>query len=211
MMCLYFDVVPPERKDRVNQWLLANYEQGIFSPYAYMFLFEVLYRMDTAAADQLVLDLMRQHWAEMARGETQTVWEDFLPNEYCHVYGQHADVFPQPACAGGGRGWSGGNRRIVIEPRLGDLRRVEGTVVTEFGPVPVLWEKADDGKKLTFQVRDSRQRNGQAAPAPAVNPDRGRRRSDNQPGCEHGRFRRWSWGRENTPVLCKRRPPDFLP
>jgi hypothetical protein len=45
------------------------------------------------------------------------------------------------------------NRRIVIEPRLGDLRRVEGTVVTEFGPVPVLWEKADDGTKLLFEVQ----------------------------------------------------------
>ena len=37
MMCLYFDVVPPERKDRVNQWLLANYDKESLGPYAHMY------------------------------------------------------------------------------------------------------------------------------------------------------------------------------
>ena len=153
MMCLYFDVVPPERKDRVNQWLLANYDKESLGPYAHMYLFEALYRMDAPAADQLVLDLMRQRWAEMAQGETQTVWETFRRGECCHNWGSAPTYFlskrvlgvrvDDPVC----------KRRIVIEPRLGDLHRAEGTVVTEFGPVPVRWEKADDGKKFAFQMQ----------------------------------------------------------
>jgi len=49
--------------------------------------------MDTAAADQLVLDLMRQLWAEMAQGETQTVWEGLGRGEYCHNWGSAPTYF----------------------------------------------------------------------------------------------------------------------
>jgi alpha-L-rhamnosidase len=153
MMCLYFDVVPPERADRVNRWLLANYRKEPFSPYAYMFLFEVLYRMDMAAADQLVLDLMRQRWAEMAKGETQTAWETFDRDEYCHNWGSAPTYFLSRRVLGVRVDDPVSNRRIVIEPRLGDLRHVEGTAVTEFGPVLVLWEKVDNGKRFTFQLQ----------------------------------------------------------
>jgi hypothetical protein len=41
------------------------------------------------------------------------------------------------------------NRRLIIEPRLGDLTRAEGVVVTEFGPVPVTWKR--QGSELTFR------------------------------------------------------------
>jgi hypothetical protein len=153
MMCLYFDVVPPDRKDRVNQWLLAHYDKEDYSPYACTFLFEVLYRMDTASADQMVLDLMRQRWADMAKGETQTTWEGFQPAEFCHVMGSTPTYHLSRRVLGVGVDGPVSNRQIVIEPRMGDLRRVEGTVVTDFGPVPVLWEQADDGKTLRFQMQ----------------------------------------------------------
>ena len=152
MMCLYFDVVPTERRDRVNEWLLANYEKEAFSPYAFTFLFEVFYRMDTAAADQLALNLMRQRWAEMAKGETQTTWEDFSPNEPCHIMGSTPTYHLSRCVLGVKVDGPVCDRRIVIEPRLADLCRVEGTAVTEFGPVPVLWDKSNDGQKLRFQV-----------------------------------------------------------
>ena len=154
MMCLYFDVVPPERKGRVNQWLLANYSKASpsFDSYAYMYFFEVLYRMNTAAVDQLVLDLMREHWASMTKGETQTTWENFTPHERCHNWGSAPTYFLSKYVLGVRVDDPVSNQRIVIEPRLGDLRHVEGTVVTEFGPVPVRWEKTDDGKMLTFEV-----------------------------------------------------------
>ncbi|MBN2291393.1 MAG: alpha-L-rhamnosidase N-terminal domain-containing protein [Pirellulales bacterium] len=155
MMCLYFEVVPTERKDRVNQWLLANYDKENYSPYAYTFLFEVFYRMDSARADQLVLDLMRQRWAEMVKGETQTTREGFngLGSEPCHIMGSTPTYHLSRHVLGVGVDEPVRDRRIIIEPRMGDLRHVEGTVVTEFGPVPVLWEKAEDGKSFSFEVR----------------------------------------------------------
>lgn len=152
MMCLYFDVVPPERKDRVNQWLLANDAKESFDAYAHMYFFEVLYRMDTAVADQLVLDLMRERWAEMAKSETRTVSENFGSEERCHNWGTAPTYFLSKYVLGVRVADPVSDRRMVIEPRLGDLRQVEGTVVTEFGPVPVRWEKTDDGKKLTFEL-----------------------------------------------------------
>jgi hypothetical protein len=36
------------------------------------------------------------------------------------------------------------NKTLLIEPRLGNLTEVAGTVVTEFGPVPVSWKQTSD-------------------------------------------------------------------
>jgi hypothetical protein len=36
------------------------------------------------------------------------------------------------------------NKTLFIEPRLGDLTEAAGTVVTEFGPVPVSWKRRGD-------------------------------------------------------------------
>ena len=153
MMCLYFDVVPTERKERVNQWLLANYEKDVWSPYASMFLFEVFYRMNTPLADLLVMNLMRQNWAEMVKGETHTAWEGFSRlAEPCHIMGSTPTYFLSRYVLGVGVDGPVRNGRIVIEPRLGDLLRAKGNVVTEFGMVTVLWEKTDNGKKLVFQL-----------------------------------------------------------
>ena len=44
------------------------------------------------------------------------------------------------------------NRRLAIEPRLGDLKRVEGVVVTEFGPVPVCWDRSGENGRLKFAI-----------------------------------------------------------
>jgi alpha-L-rhamnosidase len=152
VLCLYFDVVPPERRDRVNQWLLANCEKEDFYTYGCAFLFEVLYRMDTAVADQLVLDKIRRRWANIAKSETGTVWAEDVGEVCCHIYGATPTYYLSRHVLGVGVDGPVRHRRIVIDPRLGDLHRVEGTVVTDFGPVPVLWEKTDDGKKFAFQV-----------------------------------------------------------
>ena len=36
-------------------------------------------------------------------------------------------------------------RRLVVQPRLADLRRAEGVVLTESGPVSVSWKRRDGG------------------------------------------------------------------
>ncbi len=45
---------------------------------------------------------------------------------------------------------AGAEKRIRIEPHLGDLARAAGVVVTEFGPISVSWHK--EGDSLRFQV-----------------------------------------------------------
>jgi alpha-L-rhamnosidase len=41
---------------------------------------------------------------------------------------------------------------IVIEPHLGDLTLAEGTVVTEFGPVPVSWKRTGETVEFSLTV-----------------------------------------------------------
>ena len=45
-----------------------------------------------------------------------------------------------------------GEKRIVIQPHLGDLTHAEGIVVTEFGPVPVSWKATNGVLSFTFTV-----------------------------------------------------------
>ena len=42
-------------------------------------------------------------------------------------------------------------KRIIVEPRLGDLTEVKGVVVTRHGPVPVEW-KRKTGDGLDFRI-----------------------------------------------------------
>lgn len=44
------------------------------------------------------------------------------------------------------------NKRLLIEPHLGNLTRAAGTVVTEHGLVPVSWRRADNGLGLEFRL-----------------------------------------------------------
>ncbi|MCP4640686.1 MAG: hypothetical protein GY851_09650 [bacterium] len=149
MMALYFDVPTGDRVGRVRDWLLARHTEEAVSPYAHMFLFNVLYDMDTDAADQLVLDLVRERWRAMADSETGTVWEGFTPHEWCHNMGAAPTLFLSRYVLGVrvlGPVWE---NRILIEPRLGDLTAASGVVVTEYGPVPVSWRR--DGATLSFE------------------------------------------------------------
>jgi alpha-L-rhamnosidase len=152
VMGLYYDVAPPERRKRVQEFLLANYTGEAFAPYTHAFLFRVLYDIDTARADQIVLDLIRQRWATMATYETQTTSEGFSPGEMCHeagavpayflsryVLGVRTEDPRRPDC-------------ILIEPRLGDLTLAEGVVVTPSGPVDVSWKHAEDKERLQLEI-----------------------------------------------------------
>ena len=44
------------------------------------------------------------------------------------------------------------NRRLVIEPHLGNLKRAAGVVVTEFGPVQVGWDRSRNDGRLSFDL-----------------------------------------------------------
>jgi hypothetical protein len=88
----------------------------------------------------------------MAQGETGTVWEGFAPGENCHEAGAVPAYFLSAYVLGVRLDGPVMNKRLVIEPRLGDLRHAAGVVVTEHGPVPVSWSRTADGAVLDFTL-----------------------------------------------------------
>ena len=151
-LCLYYDIGPAERRKGAEAWFAAHIEQEGCMPYQYAFYLEVLARMDTDAADRLALDLIRRRWAAMAGSETKTVWEGFEPGENCHEAGGAPTIYLSRRVLGVQVDGPVADRLLRIEPRLGDLKRAEGTVVTEFGPVPVCWDRTGKDGRLSFSV-----------------------------------------------------------
>ena len=118
---------------------------------SFYYLFRQLYLADTAAFDQEILQALRSKWQGMIEWPWQTTWEEFNGGSKAHIYGMFPGYFLSAYVLGvrpDGPVW---NRRLLIEPRLGDLTAAEGVVVTEYGPVPVSW-KTGQGK-LTFRVQ----------------------------------------------------------
>jgi len=150
---LAFETVPAERRERVQRWLLAHYQKQGGLPFAFQFLFQALYDMDTAEADRAVLDEIRRLWAGMARSETHTVWEGFGPGENCHEAGAVPAYFLSAYVLGVRLDGPVDARRLIIQPRLANLTEAEGTVVTELGPVPVRWKRDATAGTLDFECR----------------------------------------------------------
>ena len=171
LLALDRGIVPDDRRESVRKWFLAHYKRpgsfhcctnpdcqqmvadraGINMPVTYYWVFQELYRMDSAAADLEALKEMRRRWGRMVResDDTGTLWETFGGPESCHNYGAVPAYFLSSYVLGvrlDGPVW---NHRLILEPRLGDLAAVEGIVVTEFGPVPVSWKR--QGKELAFR------------------------------------------------------------
>lgn len=150
LFCLHFGIVPPERDASTRRWLLANYQQEGFYPYTHQYLLEAVYRAETDATDREALEIIRSRWTAMARSETGTVWEGFGPGENCHEAGAVPAYFLSAYVLGVRLDGPVSARRLLIQPRLGDLTEAEGTVVTELGPVPVRWRRDVVESKLDF-------------------------------------------------------------
>lgn len=151
-MCLYFDAVSPERRKGVEQWFLANLDREDSGPFQFAYWHEVLARIDSDAADLKSLDTIRKRWDAMSRFETKTTWEGFGPGENCHDMGSPPTIYLSRHVLGVQVDGSVANHRLLVEPRLGDLKRAEGVVVTEFGPVPVCWDRAGEKGRLNFNI-----------------------------------------------------------
>jgi alpha-L-rhamnosidase len=174
LLALDRGIVPQDRLPSVRKWFLAHYQRpgsfhccenpdfekmvadraGINMPVTYYWVFQELYRMNSAAMDREALKEMRRRWGRMVResNDTGTLWETFDGSESCHNYGAVPAYFLSSYVLGvrlDGPIW---NKRLLIEPRLGDLTKAEGVVVTEFGPVPVAWERQDAELAFRFRV-----------------------------------------------------------
>jgi alpha-L-rhamnosidase len=174
LLALDRGIVPADRRPSVRKWFLAHYKRpgsfhccsnpdfekmvadraGIDMPVTYYWVFQELYRMDSPAMDLEAVSEMRRRWGRMVResDDTGTLWETFGGSESCHNYGAVPAYFLSSFVLGvrlDGPVW---DRRLVIEPRLGDLSHAEGVVVTEFGPVPVSWKRQDGELVFRFEV-----------------------------------------------------------
>jgi hypothetical protein len=180
LIALHYGLVPESRKTSVQNWFIANYKNpgmkhcctntdfekmidqksGIDMPVMYYWVFSELYRMNTASLDQDVINEIRRRWTTMVnfQQDAGTLSESFTDekgegaSQSCHNYGSVPAYFLSSYVLGvktDGPVWK---KKLIIEPRLGDLSFAEGIVVTEHGLVPVSWKKSDDGKTLNFSL-----------------------------------------------------------
>ena len=145
------EIVPANRQARVAEYLFANRKQAdrIMTFY---YLFHQMYRADRNEFDREILSSFRTKWKGQAEDSSQTTWEEFNGGSKAHCYGMYPGYYLSAYVLGVRPDLPTSNKRIVIEPHLGDLTSAEGSVVTEFGPVPVSW-KSDEGKlRFSFTV-----------------------------------------------------------
>jgi len=80
----------------------------------------------------------------------QTSWEEFDGGSKAHIYGMYPGYFLSAYVLGVRRDAPVADKQLLIEPHLGDLTKATGVVVTEFGPVPVSWQR--DGTRWQFSL-----------------------------------------------------------
>ena len=153
LMALDRGIVPPERVNLVRAYLLKNYHK-LNNPYTHFFLFEQLYRINSAQQELDVLNVIRKRWRHMVENKDPgTLIEKFVfgpGGSSCHNFGSVPAYFLSTYVLGvrtDGPVWE---KRIIIEPKLADLKYARGVVVTEHGPVPVSWSRGNDRGALNF-------------------------------------------------------------
>lgn len=146
-------IVPTDRRAQVTQYLLAQpNDYRAVMPYYY--LFRQMYEQRTAKADLDVLTEIRTKWKPMSEWPWQTTWEDLKGGSKAHGYGMVPAYFLSTYVLGVRRDLPVWDKRLVIEPRLGDLTFAEGRVCTEFGVVSVSWKRDGETLNFTFDVPD---------------------------------------------------------
>jgi hypothetical protein len=174
LLALQMGIVPEERQNEVELFLLNNYlntgfrteirknrsnlleaafnvknkVNGINMPYTSFWLLDVLYNTHH---DSLALKFIRTKWALMMKEkQTGTLSEGFDNGDLCHNFGAVPAYFLSTKVLGASTILPLKNKQIQIKPQLGDLTYAEGTVVTELGLVKLKWKKS--AKKLTFSI-----------------------------------------------------------
>jgi hypothetical protein len=115
----------------------------------YYYVAKLLYGLDRTALDARVLQLWRNNWPAMVKSPWECSWESLGGGSHAHCYGMFPAYFLSAYVLGVRCYGSLEDRHLLIEPRLADLSRAEGLVVTEFGPVPISWKRQE--KELAFR------------------------------------------------------------
>lgn len=145
------ELVPDDRKESVKGYLMQN-RNGNYTIMAYYYLFKQMYNENKLSMDMEVLDIMREKWRLMLNSKWQVSSESFGVGFNAHIYGIFPPYFLSSYVLGirlDGPVW---NKRLIIEPHLGNLKMASGKVLTEFGPVPITWKKERETLKFTFTI-----------------------------------------------------------
>lgn len=153
MLALFYDLVPSERQASTLKYMRENFKDGF--PYTHYFYLGVLFRQNTQEMDVRALNTMREKWAPMLKSETETTSEGFTGGSYVHEAGAVPTYYLSRYVLGVRNSGVYPQRRISIEPHLGDLQRAEGTVLTDFGPVSVSWRISENGLAFSFEIPDN--------------------------------------------------------
>jgi len=144
-------VVPENRRQRVLEKMLEQ-ESGLKGGHVmiYYYVAKLLYGLDRATSDARVLELWRSNWPAMVESPWECSWESLGGGSHAHCYGMFPGYFLSTYVLGVRRDLPVADKKLLIEPHLGDLTQAAGVVVTEFGPVSVSWQK--EGEHLQFQA-----------------------------------------------------------
>jgi len=147
-------VVPDDRRDRVIAYVLSMAldpeKFGSHNVMLFYYLFKQMYAQDRGEWDTRVLTYLRKQWKPMVESPLQCSWESFMGGSSAHIYGMHPGYFLSAYVLGVRRDAPVAERELLIEPHLGDLKRAQGVVVTEFGAVPVSYKV--EANQVAFEV-----------------------------------------------------------
>ena len=149
-------VVPANRQARTLAYLVAHppVENDIMQ---YYYFAKQAYGMDSDAQDRATLNAFRRGWSDMADSPYEAGFESLHATadsgaSLAHVYGTFPAYFLSAYVLGVRLDGTADERHLLVEPRLGDLTEASGTVGTEYGPVPVAWNRSASGGSFTLSV-----------------------------------------------------------
>jgi alpha-L-rhamnosidase len=119
------------------------------------YLYKQIYALDGNDNDTMVLDLIRRKFQAMADAPLQCSWEGYSGGSKAHIYGMYPGYFLSAYVLGVRRDAPVAEKKLLIEPHPGNLKKAEGTVVTEFGPVNVSWRQDDAVLRGEITVPDA--------------------------------------------------------
>jgi hypothetical protein len=145
-------IVPEGRRKSVVTFLMADppTDDAIMQYYYY---FKQQYLIDQPVQDLNVLQTLRREWKDMAESPYEATFEGLHAwGSKAHCYGMFPAYFLSSYVLGVRLDGPTQNKRLLIEPRLGDLTEASGTVVTEFGTVDVSWKETGDQWSFSLTV-----------------------------------------------------------
>ena len=152
LMALYFNLVPDNRRELVIDYMLKCCRlKQMWWPYTSRYYLDVLYAENDPEKDRMALEYIRKSFGHMADYETGTTSEDWEKGSFVHESGSHPAYFLSNYVLGVRTEATENGLQLLIQPRLGDLKKAEGTVLCEFGEVQVKWESMANGN-LNFYL-----------------------------------------------------------